>query len=230
MPAKVNILSAGAVRPGLARVLDAFRHDTGTEIEVSFATAPAILKQIGTGDTIDIVIAPPRLIDELANAGKLSPAERVTLGGIGVGVLVRDGESLPQIATVDDFKQSLVSAESVVYNQASTGTYLETLFESLGIGAAIRGKSRRYPDFAAVLDRVSKGAGREIGLGATTVIIENESRGVRFAGPLPAEIQNYTTYVAAVIAGSEAEEAARQFMRYISSPAAKSLLSTAGIQ
>ncbi|HYR84008.1 MAG TPA: substrate-binding domain-containing protein, partial [Terriglobia bacterium] len=80
------------------------------------------------------------------------------------------------------------------------------------------------------LDHVSKGKGREIGLGATAVIIENENRGVRFAGPLPAEIQNYTTYVAALIVESEAKEVAQQFMRYLASPTAKILLSAAGIQ
>jgi molybdate transport system substrate-binding protein len=77
---------------------------------------------------------------------------------------------------------------------------------------------------------VNKGKGREIGLGATTVIIENESRGVKFAGPLPAEIQNYTSYAAAIIAGSEAKEAAQQFMSYLVSPTAKALLTAAGIQ
>ena len=143
---------------------------------------------------------------------------------------MRDGEPLPRIATTNDFKESLLSANSVVYNQASTGTYLETLFESLGIAASIRDKSTRYPDFAAVLDHISKGKISEIGFGATTVIIENESHGVKFAGPLPGEIQNYTVYAAAVSAGSNAKELAQQFMHYLASPGAKSLLAAAGIQ
>lgn len=230
MSKELRILSAGAVKPGLTKVIDAFQRDSGNRVQVSFATAPAILKQIGESEIVDVVIAPSGVLDELVKSGKRAARETVTLGRIGVGVLVRTGESLPQIATTDDFKQALLSAESVVYNQASTGTYLEALFESLGIGAAIRGKSTRYPDFAAVLDHVSKGKGREIGLGATTVIIENENRGVKFAGPLPAEIQNYTTYTAALIAASEANEVAQQFMRYLASPAAKSLLTAAGIQ
>jgi molybdate transport system substrate-binding protein len=53
---------------------------------------------------------------------------------------------------------------------------------------------------------------------------------VKFAGPLPAEIQNYTSYAAAIIAGSEAKEAAQQFMSYLVSPTAKALLTAAGIQ
>lgn len=230
MADELKILSAGAVKPGLNKVIDAFQRDSGNRVQVSFATAPAILKQIGESETVDVLIAPPAILEQLVKSGKYAARKAVTLGRIGVGVLVRNGESLLQIATLEDFKQALLSADSVVYNQASTGTYLETLFESLGIGAAVRNKSTRYPDFAAVLDHVSKGKGREIGLGATTVIIENENRGVKFAGPLPAEIQNYTSYVAALIAESEVNEIAEQFMRYLASPTAKSLLTAAGIQ
>ena len=227
MPNELKILSAGAVKPGLTKVIDAFQRDNGNRVQVSFATAPAIVKQIGENANVDVLIAPPGVLEQLVKSGKYAARKAVTLGRIGVGVLVRDGEPLPQIATTNDFKESLLSAQSVIYNQASTGTYLETLFESLGISTAIREKSTRYPDFAAVLDHVSNSKGRAVGLGATTVIIENENRGVRFAGPLPAEIQNYTTYVAALIAESEV---AQQFMRYLASPTAKALLTAAGMQ
>jgi molybdate transport system substrate-binding protein len=230
MAAELRILSAGAVKPGVTKVIDAFQCDNAAGVQVSFATAPAILKQISAGEIPDVVIAPADVVVEITRSGKCAAGATVVIGQIGVGVFVRDGERLPKIATVESFKESLLRVESVVYNQASTGTYLEALFESLGIGAAIRGKSTRYPDFAAVLDHVSKGMGREIGLGATTVIIENEKHGVRFAGPLPAEIQNYTSYVAAITSECHAKEAAQQFMRYIASPAAKSLLTAAGIQ
>jgi molybdate transport system substrate-binding protein len=230
MSKELKLLSAGAVKPGLVKVIDAFQRDSGTRVQMSFATAPAILRQIGKDKTVDLVIAPLTVLEKLIESGNCDANDKVPLGRIGVGVLVRNGESLPDISNVDGFKHTLLNAQSIVYNQASTGTYLETLFASLGIGAAIRDKSTRYPDFAAVLDHVSKGKGREIGLGATTVIIENESRGVKFAGPLPAEIQNCTSYVAALIAESEAKEVAQQFMSYLASPTAKALLTAAGIQ
>jgi molybdate transport system substrate-binding protein len=230
MTDELRILSAGAVKPGLTKLIDAFQRESGNRVQVSFATAPAILKQMGDSETVDIVIAPASVLEELVKSGKSAAREAAALGRIGVGVLVRTGESLPDVSNVDGFKHSLLRAESVVYNRASTGTYLEMLFESLGIGAAVRNKSTRYPDFAAVLDHVSKGRGREIGLGATTVIIENESCGVKFAGPLPAGIQNYTSYVAALVSEDSGEAAARQFMRYLASSAARTILSDAGIQ
>ena len=230
MEDELTILSAGAVKPGLTKVIDAFRHESNYEVRVSFATAPAILKKIGGGEPVDLVVAPPKVLDELANTGKFPGADRITVGRIGVGVMVRDGAPLPAISTVDEFKSALINAESLVYNQASTGIYLEALFDRLGIGAALQARSSRYPDFAAVLEHVRRGNGREIGLGATTVIIESSNQGVQFAGPLPEPIQNYTAYAAATIAVGGAKQAAQQFMRYLSSTAARSLLSAAGIQ
>jgi molybdate transport system substrate-binding protein len=223
----LKILSAGAVKPGLSKVLDAFQRDSAAKVQISFATAPAILRQIGAGDSVDALIAPPAALETLVKSGKCAVRQTAVLGRIGIGVFVCAGGPLPRIGTVEDFKRSLLATESVVYNQASTGAYLEKLFETLGVGSAIAAKSTRYPDFAAVLDHVKKGRRKEIGLGATTVIIESQSRGIEFAGPLPAEIQNYTSYIAALLTDNEY---ARKFVSYLSSPAAKSLLTAAGIQ
>ena len=136
---------------------------------------------------------------------------------------------MPKLATVDEFKQSLLSAESIVYNQASTGIYLESLFERLGISAQLKAKTTRYADFTAVREHVGKGAGNEIGLGAITVIIESASKGLKFVGPLPAEIQNYTTYAATVTVESLARNAAVALLQYLSSPKAKTIFASVGI-
>jgi molybdate transport system substrate-binding protein len=227
--AEISVLSAGAVQPGLLKVIDAFRHETGHEVKVAFATAPAILKRID-GETPDVVIAPPAVLDELVNAGKATPADRVTVGRIGVGVMVRHGTPPPKIATVDDFKKALLSTASVVYNQASTGIYLENLFERLAIAGHLKNKTVRYPDAAAVLEHIGKGKPGEIGLGATTVIIEGESKGLQFVGPLPPEIQNYTTYAAAALTAGSAPEPARKFVRFLTGPVAQKAFASAGIQ
>lgn len=227
---EIKLLSAGAVKPGLVKVIDAFKHETGHGVEVAFATAPAIRQRLNGDETIDLVIAPPELLAEIARTGKILGDERSTVGRIGVGVMVRDGAPVPRIATVDDFKESLLDTESVVYNQASTGIYLENLFDRLGISTQLNAKTTRYPDFAAVRDHVSNGKGSEIGLGATTVIVESESKGVKFVGPLPSEIQNYTTYAAAIIAGNPAGDAAVSLLRYLTSPKAKTIFISAGIE
>jgi molybdate transport system substrate-binding protein len=225
----INVLSAGAVEPRMARVIDAFRGETSHDVKVTFATAPTILKRLGDANIAAVVIAPPAVLDEWLKAGNTA-ANRVTVGRIGVGVMVRDGAVLPKIGTVDDFRQSLLGSHSIVYNQASTGIYLEKLFERLGIAEPLKTKTTRYPDAAAVLSHVSKGTGNEIGLGAITVIIEGKSKGLTFVGPLPPEIQNYTTYAATLVGSGMASEQARQFVGYLTSSAARKAFAAAGIE
>jgi len=225
---QLELLSAGAVKPGLANVIDTFQQKTGHKVGVTFATAPEIRKLI-SGAALDIVIAPPQLLDDLVKAGKVA-GERVMVGRVGVGVMVREDAPLPKIATVNDLRQSLLEADSVVYNHASTGIYLEALFARLGIAAQLKTKTTRYPDAAAVLDHVGKGRGKEIGFGATTVIVEGKSKGLIFVGPLPVEIQNYTTYAAMMTADGVARDAAHEFLGYLATDMAKAILAEAGIQ
>jgi len=227
MATPVTVLSAGAVSPGLVKVIEAFRRETDHDVKVTFATAPELRKRLGSGESPDVVIAPPDLLDALAKSGKAA-AEHIMIGRIGVGVMVRDGALEPKIATVEAFKQSLLNSQSIVFNQASTGLYIESLFTRLGIAAQVETKITRYADFAAVRDHVSNGQGSEIAFGATTVIVENAGKGLRFVGPLPAELQNFTTYAAALTAN--ADDGARELLRYLATPAAKAIFTAAGIE
>ena len=224
------MLSAGAVAPGMMKVIDAFQRETGHDVKVTFATAPVILKRIGSIEPIDAVIGLPGVLDEWVKAGKADPTHRVIVGRIGVGAMVCDSAPLPNIATTGDFKQSLLRAQSVVYNQASTGIYLEKLFDRLGIGEQVKAKTTRYPDAAAVLGHIGKGNPNEIGLGATTVILEGERKGLKFVGPLPVEIQNYTIYAATVITDEATPVTARAFLDYMTTATAKKIFAMAGIK
>ena len=55
----IAVLSAGAIEPGILAAADAYRKQSGIEVKVRFATAPAIRKQMGEGAKADVVIAPP---------------------------------------------------------------------------------------------------------------------------------------------------------------------------
>jgi hypothetical protein len=69
-------------------------------------------------------------------------------------------------------KRALLDAQSVVCNKASTGPYLERLFDRLGVGVEVKAKAKetRYADGAAVIEHVIRGKGNEIGFGAITEI------------------------------------------------------------
>jgi molybdate transport system substrate-binding protein len=228
MADQITLLSAGAVKPALVKAIERFRIDQDSVVDISFATAPEIRQRLLTGQVADLTIAPADLIDRLGRTQILETANCVTLGRIGVGVMVRNGASAPKIAPVEEFKASLLKCDSIVFNQATTGLYVDSLFNRLGIAADVAAKITRYADFAAVRDHVANGHGNEIGFGATTVIIENAGSDLYYVGPLPVELQNYTTYIAALAAN--AADPARALLRYLAAPAAKAIFSAAGIQ
>jgi len=228
--AEIRVLSAGAVEPGLVRLIDAFQRETGHKVTAAFATAPAIRKRISEGETPDVIVAPPAVLDELVRGGKAPAGNRAAVGRVGVGIAVRDGAPVPRIATVEEFKQSMLEAESLVYNEASTGIHVAGVVERLGLAERLKSKTTRYPDGAAVLDHLARGKGKEIGFGATTEILAYGKKGLKLVGPLPPELQSYTSYAATAMAAGSAAEAAQAFVRYITTPSAKAALAATGVE
>lgn len=228
--AEINIISAGAVEPGVVAAADVFRKETGTEVKIKFATAPAIRQRVGGGEAADVVIAPPAVIEELAKAGKLDASGGAPVGRVGVGVLVRSDAVKPDVSSADALRRALLDAESVVYNKASTGLYLEKLFERLGVETQVRAKETRYADGAAVMEHVIHGKGKEIGFGAITEIRLYGDKGAQFVGPLPGDAQNYTSYAAAPSAVPTNRNGAAAFMKFLSTPAATAAFLAKGIE
>jgi hypothetical protein len=78
--ADVKVLSAGAVEPGLQRAAEQFKRASGHAIKMQFNTAPQLAKRMAEGEVVDILIAPPALLDEQARNGKISMQGRLALG------------------------------------------------------------------------------------------------------------------------------------------------------
>lgn len=227
--AEITVMSGGAIEPGLTPAVAAFQKETGHAVKITFNTAPQILKRVGGGETWDVVIAPPSAIEEFAKAGKVS-AERVGLGRVGLGVAVRPGAAVPDISNAEALKRSVLAAESLVFNRASTGLYFEGVLRKMGIYEQVEGKTTRYPDGASVMEHVLKGKGKELGFGAITEIMLQRDKGLRLVGPLPAEVQNYTAYTATLMTGTPNAEIARTLVHYLGSPAGKAIFVAAGVE
>jgi molybdate transport system substrate-binding protein len=226
MAAEIKVLSAGAIEPGLRAAAAAFKKQSGHDVDITFNTAPQIRKRVAGGDAFDVVIAPPAALDEFA--GKVA-ADRVNVGRVGLGVAVRPGAPVPDISSADALKRSALQAESIVFNRASTGIYFENLLKKMGIYEELQARTTRYADGASVMEHVLKGKGREIGFGPITEILLHREKGLKLVGPLPPEVQNYTSYSAVPMAAAANAEPARAFVRYLGSPEGKALFVAAGV-
>lgn len=227
--AEIAVLSAGAVEQGLRAAAAAFEKRTGHAVKIAFAPAPQIRTRVAGGETWDVVIAPPAVLDEFAKAGKIEN-ERVTLGRVGMGVAVRAGAAVPDISTVEALKRSVLAAESLVFTRGSSGVYFEALLKKMGLYEQVEGKIMRYDDGASAMGHVLKGKGNEVSFGQLTEIRLYRDKGLRLVGPLPAEVQNYTTYVGAPMTARGKADIARAFVRHLGSPDGKALFAAAGIE
>ena len=163
-------------------------------------------------------------------AGPLATDSRTNVARVGVGVVIKEGAALPDVGSVDAFKRTLLAAKSVAYidpaSGGSSGIYLTGLFDKLGIAADIKPKAKLKRG-GYVADLIANGEA-ELGLHQISEILP--VKGVKLVGPLPAEIQNYTTYAAAVGADAKQPDAARALIKLLTGAAAEGVLKARGME
>jgi molybdate transport system substrate-binding protein len=220
------ILSAGAVEPGLRAALALYPGKT----TVIFNTAPQVRERIeNKGEKYDVVVVPPAVMDAFAQAGRVG-SERAMLGRVGQGIAMRPGAPVPEVSGVEAMKRALLEADSVVFNRATGGQYIESMLRKIGVYDAIERKTTRYASAGEVMNHLLKGSGRELGFAPITEIVLFREKGLRFVGPLPAEVRQYNAYVASPMRGAADAQAAAALVRFLGSAPAKAALISGGVE
>jgi len=227
--AEVKVLTAGAMKQVVLALQDEFEKQ-GHKLVVDNDTAGALRKRIEGGEAFDLAVITPAVIDALGSAGKVVPGTRTNLARVAIGVMVRKGATLPDISTVEAFRRALMDAKTVAYidpaSGGSSGIYLDKLFETWGIADQIRAKAKLKRG-GYVADLLKSGEA-EFGIHQISEIVPVKE--VVLVGPLPAEIQNYTTYAGAVSATARDAAAAKAFLDLLAGPSASAVLKEKGMQ
>jgi molybdate transport system substrate-binding protein len=224
--AELRVWTARAGTTVLAEIGPEFERASGHKLRVETDLPDPFLKRVRAGEQFDILISTAGPIDSLIAEGKLRKDTRMTFARSGIGVEVRKGASKPDISTVDAFKHAVLDAKSIAYLRIGSGNYVHGLFQQMGIADAIASKTTR-PEIDAVSELVAEGK-VELGIVVSTQILTTP--GVEFVGPLPAEIQHYVVFVGAVSADSKAPDAARELLKFLSSPRALSVIKSQGME
>ena len=140
---------------------------------------------------------------------------------------VNEKAPVPDISTSDAFKKTVLAAKSVIYIDPKIGTsgkHVAEVFERLGIADAVKPKLTLGTG-GYIVAPVGRG---EIELGIHQISEIIPVPGVRLVGPLPADLQKYTVYVAVPVPGTPHAAAVDAFITHLTGPNATARLAAAG--
>lgn len=203
-----------------------FEKATGHRLVMVTDVAAVMKRRIEAGEPFDVAVLVSFQADDLIKKGKLLADTRADLMKAGIGVTVRRGAPLPDISTVDAFKQTLLAAKSIVYlKEGASSIHLDRVFADMGIAQALAAKTVR-PETEAVSEKVADG---EIELGMIVIPNILSVPGAQLVGPIPEQIQSYIVFTGAVGANSQHQQAARDLIAFLKSPAAAASIKTKGM-
>jgi molybdate transport system substrate-binding protein len=228
--AEIKVLTAGAFKQVLLALVPDFEKQTGHKVTVENDTVGALTKRIEGGEAFDVAVLTPTAVNNLTSKGKFVDGSRANLARVGVGVMVRAGAPKPDIGSVEAFKAALIAAKSVAYidpaSGGSSGIYVDGLLGKLGIADQVKPKAKLKKG-GYVADLIVSGEA-ELGIHQISEIVPVKE--VTLVGPLPADIQNYTTYAAGVGTAARDSEAAKALIKVLSGPAAAAVLKEKGME
>ena len=229
--ADLKVTSAGAVRGLIAGMIEDYERQTGQTFDFTIGTTGQLRAIIQSGFPADLVITSGPLMAELEKTGNLTPDSRADLGRIGIGVVVREGATAPDVSTVESFKAALMNAKSVAHTDptagGTSGIYLVGVLERLGIADEVKKKAVLESGGKETAEAVAGGRA-EIGVTFISEILA--VKGAKLVAPLPAEIQDYTLYTSAIPKASTDPATARAFVSHLTSAAMAPRWKAAGFE
>src|SRR5471030_2577175 len=222
--AEIKVLASTAVKTALEELGPQFEKTTGNKVDIAYGPATILKTKIDQGTAFDVAILTAPVADGLAGEGKIDTT-RTTIAHSGIGVAIHKGAPKLDISTTEAFKRALLNAKSVGFTAGgASGAYLKTLFEKLGIADELKTKLKLLQGPAG-----EAAASGEVEIGLTQISEILPYTNAELAGPLPADVQTYTYFSAAVSPASKDADVAKAFIKFLAAPTAQAVIKTKGM-
>jgi molybdate transport system substrate-binding protein len=223
--AELRVLAGGSMTAVLNELAPPFERASGHKLVIHFDSTPNLIKLATSGDPFDLGVVPIDVFkDATAKARFALPT--IDIAHVGYGVAVRAGAPKPDVSTPDALKKTLLDAQSIANLPTSAaGAYVTGVFERLGIGEAMKAKTKAQATTGQIAQAVAKGDA-ELGVFLINVLM---APGVELAGSFPAELQQELVFTAATAADTKQADAAKAFIDYLKSPAAVAVIKSMGL-
>jgi ABC-type molybdate transport system substrate-binding protein len=227
----LSVLSAGAVRRGVTGVIRMFDNANNVKITVQFTSAPKVRARVLAGEQADVVIASASALDALEKEGRIVASSRTLVGRTGMAVALRMGKTIADFSSKESFRRAMLDVDILAYNQGSSGAHAAVIVDQLGLRQALGSKVCIVQNGAEMFELITTNPGMVVGLANVSNILDQIEKGlpVMLAGHFPDELQNVTTYQAAVVVGAGNPALSEAFVRTFVSVDGSKMLAETGL-
>jgi molybdate transport system substrate-binding protein len=224
--AEIKVISSVGVKTALEVLAPQFERASEHKVKLVFGTSVPLKRQVDAGETFDVVILTPAMLEDLAKQGKVGTAANVAK--VGIGVAIKAGAPKPDISSAEAVKRALLGARAIAYSkEGQSGAMMAQIIERLGIADQMTPKTvlETRPGLSAA--PVAEG---KADLAFTLISEILPVPGVELAGPLPAELQRFVVFSAGIGSASKETQAAKAFIDFLKAPEAAPVLAKEGME
>ena len=229
--AELKVMVTGSMASPLQEIAETFARAHGHTANVIAGITATVTATLQAGEKTDLVEVTSVGMDQLEKEKLIVPGSRFEIARALIGIAVREGAAAPDISTADAVKRALIEARSITYVNPRFGgqvsVNLKAFLDRLGIADEVTKKTSYTTTGEEAVQRAAKGEA-DIVLAFVSEILP--VRGVKWLGPLPAELQFPTNYSAAIGAGSVNPELARALLAAITSTEGRRVITNAGLE
>jgi molybdate transport system substrate-binding protein len=211
MNGQLSCLSSMATRHILTDLAGDYETRHGTRLEIRSMGGVEAAKSVRAGEATDIVILASKVMASLEAESHLAKGETRDFARSEIGLAVRKGSALPNIASEQAVKQCVLDAKKLCYSTGPSGDRLKALCEKWGVPPE---RVLVAPPGVPVATLIAKGDA-DLGFQQLSELIGQP--GIEVVGPLPSEIQAVTVFSAGISMNSLDPEGARAFVAYLAS-------------
>ena len=215
-----------ATRQILEDLARSFSAAKGIDIAFTAVGGVEAAARVRKGAAVDLIALASGPLDTLGQEGWLAPGLRVDYARSGMAVAIRSGAPRPDLSDEAAVRQTMQAAGRIAYSTGPSGDHVLSLWKRWGMTDELASKALRAPPGIPVASLLASGEA-DLGLQQESELIG--AAGIDILGPLPPEIQLTTLFAAAAGAGCTDIAAATEFLAWISSADAATVIRRYGM-
>jgi molybdate transport system substrate-binding protein len=216
---EIRVLTGNAVQGPQRLLAQKFSQNSRHTVTFTSANPSVIQQKLDAGEPFELVVIPSQFLKTYQGKGMIVDGSARPLARVGVGVAAREGSAF-EFATPETFKEMVKNARKIAYSDAGTGGLsalsVQKVLQNAGLADLVKAKAVTGNNGHELV------ASGDVDFGLYNVSEIPRAKGEVLAGRVPAGLQAYLDYDAAIPKSNAKPEAARAFLTYMASPEGRS--------